>query len=160
MHAALGSPAVEPYSPKPQLVQAPDPATENVPAGHTIAVELVEPPGHAYPAVQLPLHVDTVTPVVAPNSPGAHNPLHVAEVRPDVDPNTPAGHGVHSADPVPAKVPAGHSVTVALVDPGGHAYPAVHDPLHDAVVRPTVAPYVPPGQGPLQVLLYSPGTEP
>ena len=34
-------------------------------------------------------------------------------------------------DPALLYVPAGHSTAVGDVDPAGHAYPAVHDPLHD-----------------------------
>ena len=36
------------------------------PAGHRLAVELVEPGGHAYPGLHSPLQLDVFMPVVLP----------------------------------------------------------------------------------------------
>jgi hypothetical protein len=43
--------------------------------------------------------------------------------------------------------PDGHSTDVADADPAGHAYPAVHTPVHVFTVRPAVEPNRPAGQG-------------
>ena len=69
MHAALDKPAVLPYRPALQLLQAPAPLKLYWPALHTEAVELVDPATHAYPAVHSPLHDALVSPDVAPNVP-------------------------------------------------------------------------------------------
>ncbi len=55
-------------------------------AGHVNAVAVVDPAAHAYPAVQLPVHVDTASPVVDPNRPGSQGPVQAAEGRPVVAP--------------------------------------------------------------------------
>jgi hypothetical protein len=96
------------------------------PAGQTIAVALVDPAGHTYPAVQLPLHSTPPTPGVEAYRPAAH----VAQLT------------------APARLyrPAGHASAVALVDPAGQVYPAVHAPLHSAVPTAAVAPNSPAGQ--------------
>jgi hypothetical protein len=47
VHAALVRPADEPYVPMGHWVHAPAPAKLYVPAGHRVAVALVEPAGHA-----------------------------------------------------------------------------------------------------------------
>ena len=54
----------------------------------------VEPAAQAYPAVQAPVQVDTVRPVVEPYLPAAHGPVQVATLSPVVDPYLPAGHAV------------------------------------------------------------------
>ncbi len=77
---------------------------------------LVDPDGHAYPAVQRPLQSAVPSPVDA----GLN---HV-----------PAGHAEHDPEPATLNRPAGQIDTVELVDPAGHAYPAVHRPLQVAVV--------------------------
>jgi hypothetical protein len=53
----------------------------------------------------------------------------------------------HAAAPAAAYVPGAHAAWVALVDPAGHAYPALQLPLHAALVKPRAAPKVPPGHG-------------
>ncbi len=76
--------------------------------------------------------------------------MHAAVGSPDVLPYRPALQSLH--DPAPDKLyfPTLHTAAVEFVDPATHAYPAVQFPLHDAVVRPIVAPYVPAGQGAVQ----------
>ena len=59
-------PCVAPYRPIAQGVQIPAPGREYLPAGHRDAVETVDPATHAYPAVQLPLHVATAMPGMEP----------------------------------------------------------------------------------------------
>ena len=66
VHAEVVSLTVEPNRPATQSVQDPDPATEYLPAGHWLAVADVDPMGQAYPAVHAPLHVEDVSPAVAP----------------------------------------------------------------------------------------------
>jgi hypothetical protein len=82
-------------------------------------VALVDPGAHAYPAVQFPLQEAVFKPaVVALNQ-------------------VPGGQLLH--DPAPAWLycPAGQMDAVALVDPTGHAYPAVQFPLQTAVLKPS-----------------------
>ena len=62
------------------------PAVAKVPVGHSIAVGDVDPGGHAYPAVQLPVQAAVTRPVAAPYLPPGHGPLQVAVVRPEVLP--------------------------------------------------------------------------
>jgi hypothetical protein len=128
VHDADGKPPVAPYSPALQLVHTPAPPRLYVPAGHTAAVAFVDPAGHQYPAVQFP--------------------VHAAEVMPIVEPYTPAGHEVHVAAPPRLYCPAGHTTAVALTDPDGHTYPALHGPSHRADAEPFEAPYRPASQGP------------
>jgi hypothetical protein len=105
------------------------PSTLYVPAGQATAVALVDPGGHAYPAVQGPEHELLVSALALPN--------------------TPPGHGVHNDAPPRLYVPTGQATAEALVDPGGHAYPAVQGPRQDASARPGT-PYLPPRHRPLQ----------
>ena len=74
MQAAVEAPLEAPYCSGPQSAHTPHPDSENRPGGHDIPVALVDPPGHAYPAEQLPLQ------------PGVE--------RADDAPNRPAGQGV------------------------------------------------------------------
>ncbi len=64
--AAVVRPATAPYAPPGQGLHTPATAREYVPAGHMDVVELVDPAGQAYPAVQLPEQDAVVRPVVAP----------------------------------------------------------------------------------------------
>ena len=43
-------------------------------------------------------------------------------------------------------LPAEHREAVGTVDPGGHAYPALHVPLHEENAVAEDEPYHPPGQ--------------
>ncbi len=71
-HAAVGDPAAAPNVPAGQDEHDPAPATLYCPVGHKDAVALVLPATQAYPAVQLPLHDDDVSPPVAPYLPAGH----------------------------------------------------------------------------------------
>jgi hypothetical protein len=114
-----------------QLVHTPAPPTLNLPSGHISAVALVDPATQKYPAVQLPLHAA----------------LDISFTPPYV----PAGHALHEPAPPTLYCPAAHIAAVPLVDPAGQAYPALQLPLHPALDRPAVAPYVPAGHAPLQL---------
>ena len=129
VHDATPMFAVAPYSPAAQSVQVPAPPTEYLPAGQPTAVPLTDAEGHAYPALQLPEHPDDDTP--------------------DVDPYRPAAQSLQYPSPVTEYFPAGHAEAVGLVDPGPHAYPPLHGPLHPDDVRPVVDPYRPWAHGPL-----------
>ena len=50
----------------------------------------VDPTGQAYPALQLPLHDDVVSPGVSPYEPASHGPLQFALVSPMPLPYRPA----------------------------------------------------------------------
>ena len=112
--------ASDPYRPALQLVQVPAPLKLYVPAGHTTAVALTDAAGHAYPAVQ--------------------GPLHAADGRPAVDPYTPAGQSVHTTAPAIEYRPAGQMDAEEFVDPTAQAYPALHAPSQLAVHRPLTDP--------------------
>jgi hypothetical protein len=120
-------PVDAPYTPAGQGEHDPEPATLYCPVGHKDAVALVLPATQAYPAVQLPVHDDDVSPPVAPYlpaghwthtmaparlyCPAAHAPLHAEVVSREVDPNCPAGHSVQLDDPVlGAYCPCWHGV--------------------------------------------------
>jgi hypothetical protein len=92
------------------------------PAVHMTAVGLEEPRGHAYPAVQVPLHVEVPRPTT------------------DASNQVPPGHTVHIAEPGRLYWPTGHTNSVALTDPEGHANPAVHGPLQWDEFKPSAAP--------------------
>ena len=84
--------------------------------GHSCAVSLVEPAGHAYPALQMP--------------------LHVAVAQAEWLPYRPAVQFKHCAAAFDEYVPGGHATAVALVEPAGHAYPAVQYEVHAGPVPP------------------------
>jgi hypothetical protein len=65
-HAAVVRPGVEPKVPPGQSTHAAAPASEYRPTVHRVAVALMDPAGQAYPGVHVPVHVDSVSPVVAP----------------------------------------------------------------------------------------------
>jgi hypothetical protein len=90
-------------------------------------VEVVEPVGQAYPALQLP--------------------PHPAVPKPGASPKVPAGQREHTPRPARLYWPMGQMAAVELVDPAAHAYPAVQSPLHANVVNAGVAPNFPAGQG-------------
>jgi hypothetical protein len=110
------------------------------------AVAVVLPGGQAYPGRHAPSQSDDVAPSDDPNLPGAHGPLHDGVPMPVEAPYRPGAQAVHVAAPEVLKVPAWHTATDALVEAAGHAKPAVQGPLQPALVRPGVAPYLPPGQ--------------
>ncbi len=140
LQAADVRPAIDPNEPPGHCAQVPAPPTLNVPGGHIMAVALVDPATHAYPAAQLP--------------------LHAAEVKPVTDPNVPAGQGVQAPRPPALNKPMGHTEAAAVVDPSTQKYPAEQLPLHAAVVNPVTDPYLPAGhtvQDPKPPPLYLPG---
>ena len=91
-----------------------------MPAGQVTAVALTDAGGHAYPAVQ--------------------GPVHVADGKPAVDPYTPAGQSVHDPAPATEYLPAGQMDAEEFVDPAAQAYPALHAPSQLAVHRPLTDP--------------------
>jgi hypothetical protein len=119
--------------------------SEYLPAGHKAAVADVDPAGQAYPAVQGPVQDDAVRPPMFPYLPAVHCPLQDAVVVADDDPYSPAAQSVQVPAPAREYWPAAHVTAVAEVDPTGHAYPAVHCPLHDDVGRPWADPKEPAG---------------
>ncbi len=70
------------------------------PAGQMDGVAVVDPSGHEYPAVQVPLQADDLAVVLL---------------------KVPAAHGVHTAAPARLNVPAGQTDAVVLADPAGQA---------------------------------------
>ena len=72
----------------------------------------------------------------------------------------PAGQGVQEGALAREYVPAGHRDAVALVDPGGQAYPAAQLPEQAAEKRLLWAPKVPPGHSPLHMASVRPNVEP
>ncbi len=74
LHAAVLRPTAETLNQVPagQSVQATAPARLYLPAGHTDAVELVDPAGQKYPAEQAPPQERSVSEVALPHLPGAH----------------------------------------------------------------------------------------
>ena len=66
------------------------------PAGHVAAVGDVDPPTHAYPALQLLVHRGDVKPDPEPNRPGSQGPLQLDVAIAAVAPYLPAAHWVHA----------------------------------------------------------------
>ncbi len=152
--ASLNTPAV-------QLVHSTAAPRLYRPGGHCTAVRVTEPAGHAYPAAHSPLHSGAVRPGSAPNRPPGHSPLQFAVPSADALPNRPAGQALQVPAPGREYVPAAHTVAVALVDPAGHACPALQGPLHRAVLKPATVTLnqVPAGQSlhaPAPARLYCP----
>jgi hypothetical protein len=52
------------------------------PTEHITALPLVDPAGHAYPAMHAPSHDDDDSPLTDPKRPAAHCPLQPAVVSP------------------------------------------------------------------------------
>jgi hypothetical protein len=72
-------------------------------------VALADPAGHAYPAVQSLVH---------------------AVVRAVPDAHLPAAQSTQAPRPAVAYLPGPHVCTMSVVEPAGHAYPAVHISAH------------------------------
>ncbi len=135
---------VPPYLPPGHRMHVDALAAEYVPAGHGTWVAVVDPAGHAYPAVQAPVHVVKDTPAT-PYRPPGHTPLQVGVVSPVAAPYRPAEQRVHAPTPPGLHCPAAHKV--ALVDAAGHAVPGGQTPLQLPVVKPAVAPKRPKKHG-------------
>jgi hypothetical protein len=144
---AVVRPSVAPYLPPGHGVQDPTPPSLYVPALQRDAVGEVDRAAHAYPAEHAPEQPAVVRPSVAPYLPAGHGPLQAAVDRPDVDPYKPTAQLLQEVAPDRLYVPTGQVAAVALRDPAAHAYPAAQLPLHAAVVRPALDPYLPPGHG-------------
>ena len=99
VHTADTWPVVFPKRPAGHSEQLPAPDKLYAPTGHTTAVSLVLPAGHAKPAVQLPLHAAAVTPSTLPNLPAGHGAVHAAVDSDGVDPYKPALQLVHTSVP-------------------------------------------------------------
>ncbi len=146
VHADETNAAEAPNLPSAHGSHTPAPAKLYVPGGHWTAVADVLPAGHAYPAVQFPLQAGVDSPDAEPKVPTGQAAVQLALAIRGNAPNRPAGHTVH--DPAPERLyrPAGHGDTVAMVDPAGHAYPAVQFPLHTDEFIAAVAPNCPTAQ--------------
>ncbi len=85
---------------------------ENWPGAQMVAggVSVVDPAGHAYPALQLPLHAALASAVSLPYRP--------------------AGQSLQAETPPTEYWPGEHGAEVAVVDPGTQAYPGAQGPLH------------------------------
>jgi hypothetical protein len=149
LQLALGMAAETPYRPGAQSMHTAAPDKLYLPDGHAVAVTLTDPAGHTYPALQLPVHVDVVSPDTDPNRPASQGPLQLALGMPDTAPYRPGAQSTHTLAPARLYFPAGHATATGLVDPATHAYPAVHSPLHADVVNPEEAPKVPAGHKPV-----------
>jgi hypothetical protein len=160
LQLAVDSPSDAPYTPAGHTVHSPDPDTLYVPRPQMLAVPFVDPAGHAYPALQLPLHATLVSPAEAPNLPAGHGPEQADTVSPGVAPYSPAAQSTHTAAPPVLNFPAGHMTAVELVLPKGHAYPGLQGPLHKLAIRPDKEPWRPPAHSPLQVGVVSPDVLP
>ena len=66
LHTALTPPADAPYVPAGHRLHEPEAPVEYCPGAQMLAVALVDPAGHAYPAGHAPLHVGIVNPAAAP----------------------------------------------------------------------------------------------
>ncbi len=158
---ALVMPDTAPYRPAAQLLQTPAPPKLYCPAGHTIAVALVQPAAHACPALHSPVHDDDTRPLMAPYVPAGHGAVHAAVDRAGVAPYRPAAQLLQMPAPSRLYCPAGQMAAVALVDPATQKYPAAQLPLQLTDGRPAVAPYVPAGHRlhwPAPPALYWPAT--
>ena len=129
LHVADDAPGVDPYTPPGQSMHTPAPDSAYFPATHRLAVGDAEPAGHAYPAVQFPLHNTDTRPDTDPNVPAGHGPLQADDDSPKLLPYVPTGQLTHTPAPPTLYFPATHTLAVELADPAGHAYPALHAPL-------------------------------
>ena len=160
LHAALDSAVVFPKRPAGHGAHAAAPPALYVPTAHGTAESLTEPAGHAYPGAHGPLQSSVVTPVALPYLPAGHTSVHNGVVMPAVVPYRPSEQRLQVLPPPTLNCPGGHNDGVEFVDPGGHANPGLHCPLHAAVVMPSEEPNVPPGHGPLQLEFVSPDALP
>jgi hypothetical protein len=83
-----------PRTPAGQLMHTLAPTKLYRPVGQMLpaALDTVDAAGHAYPAAQSPLHVDTAKPCVLPNLPAGQSVQLLAA---DVDEYRPTAHSVH-----------------------------------------------------------------
>jgi hypothetical protein len=149
-----------PYCPGGQAEQTPAPPVLKVPAAQSTAVGSVEPAGHAYPAAQAPLQVDSVAPVVDPYVPGSQGPLQSCVCKPEAFPNRPTGQSTHTAFALYCPTP--HITGVEDTEPAGQEYPAAQGPVQEELASPAEDPYLPAGQSvhtPAAPALYLPARQ-
>lgn len=127
----------------------------------------MEPAGHSLPGgtVQFPLHVDELSPLVAPNRPlgqarhsvkdpvlyrpAEQRPEQVAFTAPGVVPDVPGGQLVQGLLPPRPYFPIPHRTLLSgEMAPGPHSLPGAtaQPPLQADVVRPLAPPNTPTGQ--------------
>ena len=82
--------------------------------------------------------------------------MQLADDSPSVSPYKPALQLVQTPTAPRLYLPREQITAVELVEPGGHANPALHVAVHEEVVRPASEPYVPPGQSAVHVAVLSP----
>ena len=123
-------------------------------------MSFTDPAPHAYPALQFPVHDDTLSPDSDPYRPASHSPLQLALVRPQSDPYRPALQFVQTLDPAMLYFPGTHCVELAATDPARQTKPALHGPTQDALDSPESDPYRPASHSPLQLALVRPHTDP
>ncbi len=94
MHVEFGMAVLLPYRPALQTVQTLDPTTLKRPVGQMLptALETVDAAGHAYPAAQSPLHVDTVKACVLPNLPAGQSVQLLAAMEDEYRPTAQGAH--------------------------------------------------------------------
>jgi hypothetical protein len=174
VHDAAPILAVAPYSPAAQFVHTPAPAREYLPAGQLTAVARTDAAGHAYPAMQGPLHTALDIPLTSPYLPGAHGvhadappvlycpaahgPLQLLDTSPREEPNVPAGHAMQLPEPSEEYCPGEQAA--GLVDPCGQWDPAGQGPVHSGDVKFSEEPYLPAKHRPEQVEVFSPAAAP
>ena len=107
---------------------------------------LVEPGAHAYPALQLPLQVEFVSPDTDPYFPASQSPLQLAFGMADIAPYRPALQLMQANAPARLYLPAGHTAALAFVEAAPQTYPALHSPLQLAFDMADTAPYSPAAQ--------------
>jgi hypothetical protein len=119
LQPAVDSPLLLPNKPAAHCVHVPAFDKLYCPTGQMAAVEFNEPAAHAYPAVQLPLHVAIVKPADPPNEPAKQYPEQLEFVKPLVLPYSPAAHRLQTADPLTLYCPGLQMACVTLVEPSG-----------------------------------------
>ena len=107
---------------------------------------LTDPATQKCPALQFPLQLPSDIPATDPYSPAGHAAVQLGVVRPLLFPNRPAAQSVHTLCPPTLNFPGPHTTAVALVEPAGHACPALQLPLQDATDMADVAPNWPTAQ--------------
>ena len=165
-HWSVARPVVEPYLPAAHCVGALTPATQKLPAGHTICVVIAvktgqkKPAAHraadAAPSAVLPTarHEPSVHAVPADwpaglDVPTGHFKLSVRGPPVPGGHKYPAVHVVPEGDvaPLAQKVPAAQGFAVASALPVAVQKPAAQSPEHALVASPGAAPNLPAGHG-------------
>ena len=85
------------------------------------ALGLVDPATHAYPALQLPVQLDTDKPDCDPYRPASQSPLQLALDMAVDAPYSPALQLLQAPAPDKLYLPKGHVTAVATTEGAGHA---------------------------------------